>query len=392
MAKQQSFSSLVVILIVLFISSLANAAQYNVLNYGARPDGRIDSTKAFLAAWAQACGSIKPATVYVPAGRFLLRNVVFQGPCNNNAILFRVVGTLVAPSNYQVIGNAGHWLLFWLVNGVTVDGGVLDAQGPALWACKAFGRNCPSGATSLAFSNSNNIAIEGLVSLNSQMFHIVINGCHNVKLHGVTVSASGHSPNTDGIHVQLSSGVTILDSRIRTGDDCISIGAGTTNLWIERVACGPGHGISIGSLGSDLQEPGVQDVTVRSVRFTGTQNGLRIKTWGKPSNGFVRNIRFQNAIMINVQNPIVIDQNYCPYNQNCPGQQSGVKISNIMYKGIRGTSATQLAVKFDCSMKNPCTGIHLEDVNLTYMNQQAYALCNNADGIAIGLVQPRSCL
>jgi polygalacturonase len=95
----------------------------------------------------------------------------------------------------------------------------------------------------LSFSNSNNIVVSGLVSLNSQMFHIVVNGCHNVKMQGVKVSASGNSPNTDGIHVQMSSGVTILNSKISTGDDCVSIGPGTSNLWIENVACGPGHGI-----------------------------------------------------------------------------------------------------------------------------------------------------
>ena len=95
----------------------------------------------------------------------------------------------------------------------------------------------------LGFTNSNNILISGLTSLNSQMFHIVINGCQNVKLQGVRVSASGDSPNTDGIHVQLSSGVTILDTKIKTGDDCVSIGPGASNLWIENVACGPGHGI-----------------------------------------------------------------------------------------------------------------------------------------------------
>lgn len=95
----------------------------------------------------------------------------------------------------------------------------------------------------LSFSNSNNIVVSGLVSLNSQMFHIVVNGCHNVKMQGVKVTASGNSPNTDGIHVQMSSGVTILNSKISTGDDCVSIGPGTTDLWIENVACGPGHGI-----------------------------------------------------------------------------------------------------------------------------------------------------
>lgn len=95
----------------------------------------------------------------------------------------------------------------------------------------------------LRFSNSNNIVISGLTSLNSQMFHIAINGCNSVKIQGVRITASGNSPNTDGIHVQLSSNITILSSKIGTGDDCVSIGAGTTNLWIENVVCGPGHGI-----------------------------------------------------------------------------------------------------------------------------------------------------
>ena len=95
----------------------------------------------------------------------------------------------------------------------------------------------------LEFSNSNNIVVSDLTSLNSQMFHIVVNGCQKVKMQGVKVTAAGNSPNTDGIHVQSSSTVTILNSKIGTGDDCISIGPGTSNLWIENVACGPGHGI-----------------------------------------------------------------------------------------------------------------------------------------------------
>jgi len=81
------------------------------------------------------------------------------------------------------------------------------------------------------------------------------------------------------------------------------------------------HGrCSIGSLGKDSQEAGVRDVTVKTTTFTGTENGLRIKTWGRPSNGFATNILFQHVVMNNVKNPILIDQNYCPGNKNCPGQ------------------------------------------------------------------------
>ncbi|MBA0571117.1 hypothetical protein Golob_004708, partial [Gossypium lobatum] len=212
------------------------------------------------------------------------------------------------------------------------------------------------------------------------MFHIAINGCQNVQIQGVKIIAAGDSPNTDGIHVQLSTNVEIFNSSIKTGDDCISIGPGTKNLWIEQVTCGPGHGISIGSLAKDLEEEGVQNVTVKKTIFSGTQNGLRIKSWARPSSGFVQGVRFIDSVMRNVQNPIVIDQNYCPHNENCPGQVSGIKIKDIKYENIRGTSSTPIAIKFDCSPKNPCTEISLRNVNLTYLDKDAQSFCCNVVG------------
>ncbi|OIS96334.1 PREDICTED: polygalacturonase-like [Nicotiana attenuata] len=384
---------LISLLSIFFTKTIADVVTLNVLNFGAKPDGKTDSTKALLTAWAAACDSLKPATIFVPQGKYLVTQAHFKGKCKNRAIMFKIDGILIAPSDYNVIGNSKNWLLFQGVDGVSIHGGILDGQGNGLWACKASGKNCPTGATTLGFSNSNNIAITGLTSLNSQMFHIVFNGCKNVKLLAVKVFASGKSPNTDGIHVQLSSDISILNSKISTGDDCISIGPGTSNLWIQNMACGPGHGISIGSLGKDFQEAGVQNVTVKSVIFKNTQNGVRIKTWGRPSTGFVKNVLFQHATMINVQNPIVIDQNYCPYNKNCPGQVSGVTISDVTYQDIHGSSATRVAMKFDCSKRNPCRGIKLEDVHLTYQNQPAaQASCANAAGTTYGVIQPTSCL
>ncbi|XP_050936781.1 LOW QUALITY PROTEIN: polygalacturonase-like [Cucumis melo] len=380
-------------LFILFLFlTLASASTFNVVDFGAKPNIGTDSSQAFEEAWASACRATTAVSIYVPKGRFYVKSIAFEGPCNNNDITIRIDGTLLAPSNYAVIANSGNWITFKRVDGVNVFGGVLDAQGFGLWACKNSKSSCPSGATSLEFSNSKNIMVSGLTSLNSQMFHIVINGCQNVKAQGLKISAAGNSPNTDGIHVALSSTVTILNSIIGTGDDCISIGPGTSNLWIENVACGPGHGISIGSLGREVQEDGVENVTVKSATFTNTQNGVRIKTWGKPSNGFARSVIFQDIVMVNVENPIIIDQNYCPDNKGCPGQDSGVKISDVTYENIHGTSATQVAMKFDCSSKFPCNDITLEDVELSYKNEAAEASCSHAEGSAAGLVQPSSCL
>ncbi|CAN1156190.1 unnamed protein product [Linum perenne] len=326
--------------------AIAVPAQYNITTYGAIPDGKTDSTNAFIAAWNEVCRSFSPSTIYVPTGRFSIKNLALQGPCNSS-IMFLIDGTLIAPSDYTVIGNMGTWIMFHAIDDVTISGGTLDGQGTGLWSCK-----CLSLSQNLEFSNSKNIQINGLASVNSQMFHIVINSCQNVKVQGVRVSADGNSPNTDGIHVQSSTGVTIMNSMIGTGDDCISIGPGTNNLWIENISCGPGHGISIGSLGKEFDEAGVQNVTVKSVTFTGTENGVRIKSWGA----------------------------------------SGVNVSNVIYQDIQGSSQTEVAVNFNCSDLNPCTRLSLEDLMLTYNNKAPDSLCKNAQGMASGIVQPSTCL
>ncbi|XP_057754459.1 polygalacturonase-like [Arachis stenosperma] len=376
-----------------FTQILAKSTTYNVVDFGADPTGLKDSTLAFLGAWSNACGSWRPARIQVPPGQFLLGTATrFGGPCNSKVISISMGGaTLVGPSDYRAIGEALHWLTFDQVSGVRIHGGVLDARGGSLWACKSSGQPCPIGAITLGITNSNNVVVTGLSSINSQLFHMIISGCNNVKVHGVKIMAPGNSPNTDGIHVQFSSDVTILNPRIRTGDDCVSVGPGTKNLWVEDIACGPGHGISIGSLGWGMNEDGVTNVTVRTATFSKTMNGFRIKSWGRPSNGFVNDVHFEHAFMSDVQNPIVIDQHYCPYYSGCPQMASGIRISDISYKDIHGTSATQVAVKFDCSLKHPCRRLRLEDVNLTYKNQVPQASCRNAGGTAFGTVQPESC-
>lgn len=78
---------------------------------------------------------------------------------------------------------------------------------------------------------------------------------------------------------------------------------------------------SVGSLGNSFNEEGVQNVTVTNSVFTKTQNGVRVKSWARPSGGYAMNLVFQNLKMRNVGNPIIIDQQYCP-DGSCPHQVS----------------------------------------------------------------------
>lgn len=74
------------------------------------------------------------------------------------------------------------------------------------------------------------------------------------------------------------------------------------------------HACSVGSLGKYSYEKDVRGVIIRDSTISGTTNGLRIKTWANsPGRTVVSNMTFDNIVMNNVANPIIIDQTYCPY-------------------------------------------------------------------------------
>ncbi|CAI9781672.1 unnamed protein product [Fraxinus pennsylvanica] len=71
----------------------------------------------------------------------------------------------------------------------------------------------------------------------------------------------------------------------------------------------------------------------------GTINGN-----GQGGRGYAKNIVFENVMMQNVTNPIIIDQNYCDQDKPCQHQKSAVQVKNVVYKNIRGTSASENSV------------------------------------------------
>ncbi|KAL6981205.1 Glycosidase, partial [Sarracenia purpurea var. burkii] len=165
-------------------------------------------------------------------------------------------------------------------------------------------------------------------------------------------------------------------------DDCISIVSGSKYVKVMDITCGPGHGISIGSLGKDKSKDTVSDVNVNGATLSGTTNGVRIKTW-QGGSGYARNIRFQNIVMDNVKNPIIINQHYCDRQTPCWEQGSAVKVENVRYKNIKGTSASEVAIDLNCSKTLPCKGIVLQDVNLVRQSHgKTEASCINVNGLS----------
>lgn len=243
----------------------------------------------------------------------------------------------------------------------------------------------------IRFDFLTNSMIRDVTTKDSKQFHVNVLGCKNLSFYHFTVIAPAESLNTDGIHIGRSSGINITNTNIQTGDDCISIGDGSEQISINNVTCGPGHGISIGSLGKYPNEAPVVGIRVKGATLTNTTNGIRVKTWPASPDGVASDMHFEDIIMDNVENPIIIDQEYCPYNQCKLQIPSRVKISDIDFKNIRGTTSSQLAVKLICSAEVPCQNIQLSDISLKYNDGATTTLCKNINPILGGAQEPRAC-
>ncbi|KAK6267617.1 hypothetical protein QUC31_011777, partial [Theobroma cacao] len=390
-----AYVTCLVSIIAICISANAQQNVFNVQSYGAAGNGITDDSLAFMKAWKDTCGAgTGIPTMIIPKGKiFLVNPITFTGPCKPSIINVKLSGTIVAPNgpDQWKAADLSTWLAFQDVNGLTIDGpGTMDGSGKGWWdrSCKLH-----PGHQVLKFARCNNIHMSNIKFQNSPQTHVLVLGCQDVDFGFLTVQAPGTSPNTDGIHIQISRNVSIYNSQIGDGDDCISIGDLTSDINITNINCGPGHGVSIGSLGKDGGEAQVKNINVRGVNFRGTTNGVRIKTW-QTGRGVVESVSFSNINFTAVKNPIIIDQFYCDVPNSCRETNTGVHINGVLYSQLYGTSRTQVAINLNCSDNFPCTGITLENIQLASATRGGHLVsnCNNAIGVSRGIVEPKSCL
>ncbi|KAJ4769160.1 Pectin lyase-like superfamily protein [Rhynchospora pubera] len=347
---------------------------FNVLDYGAKGDGVTDDTKAFQGTWTAAC-KVAASTMVVPSNHeFLVGPISFAGPNCQPNIVFQLDGTIVAPANHKgFTSGLLQWIEFTKLRGITIQGqGIVEGHGNNWWNINTesdyepdiTGSLSQTRPTSVRFYGSYNVTVTGITIRNSPQFHLKFDTCQSVLVYGITISSPGDSPNTDGIHLQNSASVTIHDSTLACGDDCVSIQAGCSNVFIHDVTCGPGHGISIGGLGKDNTMAVVSGITVQNIKMTGTLTAARIKTW-QGGSGSVTNVRFANIQLSEVKTPIVIDQYYCNGQSpsHCANKSSAVTLSDITFQGFVGTYTVQ-PLYLACSDNTPCRNIHLADIEL----------------------------
>ncbi|EOA14590.1 hypothetical protein CARUB_v10027840mg, partial [Capsella rubella] len=346
---------------------IVNCKIYNVLDFGVEGDGQIDDSKAFIEAWKTMCGDEGDTkTILIPSGHtFLLQPLQFEGPCGSSPV-FQMDGDIVAPSEQRLgldLNQKYHkWIAFSNVNDLTVFGsGSINGFGSSFWEGNEVNR-----PTAMDFHNCNNLNISGITSKDSPRNHISINSCNNVVISNIQLFAPEKSPNTDGIDISTSTNVTISKSTIGTGDDCIALNTGSVNINITEIVCGPGHGISIGSLGANGQVAKVENVQVTHCIFNKTSNGARIKTW-QGGEGYAKHIYFEHITVIDVINPIIIDQQYIDkrhINFEAEKDSEAVAISDVKFIDFHGTSPNEKFITLNCSKIKPCKNIVVNGIDI----------------------------
>ncbi|GER34776.1 pectin lyase-like superfamily protein [Striga asiatica] len=413
------------LLLVLPFIALNGKAQeplvYDITKYGAKQGA--DISKALLDAWKEASAAENASKIVIPKGTWILSQVRLTE--NKAPLELEIQGTVQAYADPQKLPNKqGEWITINYVNYFTLSGGgVLDGQGHEAWKQNDCNKNkncvklpiifvngtvdhvsiCKSGrggilickiSKNLSLNFINNSVIHDLTTKDSKNFHVNCISSHNVTFQRFHVSAPGESINTDGLHLARSSLISVLDSVIETGDDCISIGDESSEFHIQNVTCGPGHGISIGSLGKGAQEKDVTGIYVKNCTFKQTQNGVRVKTWpSAPATLKVSNLHFEDLIMENVSNPIIIDQEYCPWNLCDKSDPSKIQISDVSVKNVRGTSSTAEVVTFACSSGKPCQNVEIGDIDLGFIGTigNITTICSNVKPTVTGKMNPPLC-
>ncbi len=304
----------------------------DVKKFGAKGDGATKDTAAVQAAIDKCSAGKGGGTVEVPAGTYVVAPILLKS--NMTLHLAKDATLLGSPDNddYPVITEfrqPGHQAVVSAVNAqnIAITGeGTIDGNGATWWRTMrgaapsaVAGSGIAGGQAArprlVVFDHCKHVSLTGVTVKNSGFWQVVPYYSDDVVIRNVRITATLPSPNTDAIDPFSSSNVVIDHVYADTGDDDVAIKSGqanspggddpSKNITITDCIFDHGHGVSIGSEIAG----GAQNIRVERVKFTGTDNGIRIKA-ARDRGADVSNISFKDITMDNVKNPILITEYY----------------------------------------------------------------------------------
>ena len=396
------------LLCLTFFSALVagpRPAVFNVLDYGAVPDGKTKNTAA-IAKTIAACAEVGGGTILFPAGKYLTGAIM---PESNQTLHFEAGSELlysgdpadspIVASRWECTNVYTHASLIYAdgKHNIAITGrGTLNGQGwNWWWRSNSRGRKSPAGEDAAAnqaawrkvyerieagekpaaadfahaakflrpsligLYNCKNVLVADITLFKSPMWMLHPVYCDDVVVRGVRFvsadpeghhSPEGEGPNGDGIDVDSCRNVRISDCFFNTSDDCIVIKSGRDNdglrtnrptEFVTITNCVMYQGHGAVVIGSETSG-GIRNITASNCVSVGTDCGIRIKSM-RGRGGVLENFRFDNWVIEDAKKQAFeINTRYNPA-PDAPFSKTTPIFKNFSYSNITIKNAAQIA-------------------------------------------------
>lgn len=303
--------------------------QYNVMDFGAKADGRTLDRKAIQDAIDTAAKN-GGGYVIVPEGQYLVAAIIMR---SNVYLDLNKYAEFVAsddPEDFKVwpdqptqhwhdhkykqgIKPEYHWSVVsghFIENSGIIGEGVINGMGnenyamyysshddlfePKRWTVDNCSGECRPEL--VRFNVSKNLYFEDVSFINSPRWTFHLKGSSNILIDDIKVDGDLRMPNNDGIDIDSSRNVTIRNSYISTADDgiCLKSSAGygvIDNLLVEdTIIRSKSSAIKVGS---NVDED-MKNAYFRNIRIFDSNRGIGIQQVGYQGAGDVYDFTYEN--------------------------------------------------------------------------------------------------
>lgn len=287
---------------------------FHVREYGAVGDGKTKDTAALQRA-IDACAAAGGGRVLLPAGTYLSGTLYLKSEVDFHLSAgATLLGSAdradynaddVYPENFaserdQTTG--AHLIVAYRERNVSITGaGTIDGNSRAFFgelpADKVATRYYKTGNfPTLSWRTSQmvwlcrcrRVALRDVALIDSPYWTVLLLGCEDVQLRGLTILNPPATRNGDGIDIDCSRNVTVSDCLIRTGDDCITLRANKRLLGDSPLPC--------------------ENVTVSNCVLSSPCSAIRVGV----GNGDIRDCTFSNIVVSETRTAISFNASYSP--------------------------------------------------------------------------------
>lgn len=324
-----------------------STALFTVNDFGAKGDAVTDCTEAIQQAIdecsAKGGGTVTFAPgVYLIGSLFIKENVNFNVPKGTMLIGSQNLDQY-ARIDTRVAGIEMNWPSA-LINvigqkNVAITGdGVINARGKFCWEKYWEMRKeyVPKGlrwsvdydcerARGILISDCENVTVKDIVLYQPGFWSLHILYSAHVTVDNIIISNNieGRGPSTDGVDIDSSSYIEIMNCNINCNDDnfCLKAGRDADGIRVNRPCeyvvihdCVAGYGDGLFTCGSETSG-GIRNIVAYNMVGNGTKNGLRFKSTLQRG-GCIEDIYLSNIVLNDVRSPLIVDLNWNPSYSN----------------------------------------------------------------------------